>query len=311
MGSGIVSLRVCMYSVGCGGNRYVVSVVIDAVAVSRCVVPGFSPKLVKTFIYLVPQLEVFRKLYEVRAGLKPFAITPVFLGSKPLIGSKPHIVDPGSRLWFRLAIAVEDPSIVEDLSFENVEVSPNPRSRFVLSVREIEIVSVENLSVGLNGFDKVVKIRFLSPTLLSTKLMAPPLPHFLKKVERIRERYTLFPSPAHVCCYLTKLWNALFPSKPISRKVTPEWSAYFMGRLCEVAVIPMDYGIRPITVVYDRNRKPRGFVGWVLYEIGDVGKKLLRKIDALLGLGKYLGIGKSRSIGFGTVNIEILPKKER
>ena len=296
---------------GAGDHQYIASLLIDVVPLERCRVPSFSPKLVKTFIYLVPQLEIFRKLYEVRKGLKPFSITPLFQGSKPLIGSQSHSVEPGSRLWFRISIAIEDPSKIEEIAFENIVVKPSPRSKFLLSLRELEIVSVDNLSMGLDGFDKVVKIRFLSPTLLSTKLMAPPLPHFLKRVERIRERYTLFPSPAHICCYLTKLWNTLFPSKPISRKATPEWSAYFMGRLCEVAMVPVDYDVKPMTINYDRNRRPRGFVGWTIFEIGDVGKKLLRKIDALLALGKYLGLGKSRSIGFGAIDIEILPHARR
>ncbi len=294
-----------------GCSVYVVSMVVDAVALSRCVVPGFSAKMVKTFIYMVPQLEVFRRLYEARVRFKPFSVTPLFAeGGRVLIGSRPHVVDAGSRLWFRLSIAVEDPSILEKIGFSEIEVRPNPSSRFLLGVRELEVVSIDSLSIGLDSFDKVVRIRFLSPALLSTKLMAPPLPHFLKRVERIRERYVLYPSSAHICSYLTKLWNTLFPTKPISRKVSTEWSAYFMGRLCEVAMIPMDYSTKPITVVYDRNRKPRGFIGWALYEIGDIGRKLLKKIDAILALGNYLGIGKSRSIGFGTVSIEAIPRRD-
>ena len=289
---------------------YVASMTINIVPQTKSVIPAFSPKMVKTFIYLIPELEIFRKLYESRIKLKPFSITPIFTDSgKPLIGNKPHIVKPGEKLFFRLSLAIQDPSAIESIAFSESDVRPNPTSRFRLFLDHIDIVSIDSLSINL-GIDRVVRIRFLSPVLLSSKLMAPPLPHFLKRVERVRERYVLYPSSAHICSYLTKLWNTLFPYKPISRKVSTEWSAYFMGRLCEVAMIPIDYGTKLMTIVYDRNRKPRGFMGWALYEIGDIGKKLIKKLDAILALGNYLGIGKSRSIGFGTVSIESIPRKE-
>jgi len=289
---------------------YVARLSIVAIPLTRCVVPGFSPKLVKTIIYMVPELGLFRKLYESRMRFKPFSITPVFSeDGKPLLGDRSHVVEPGSRLSFSISIAFSDPSTIEGLGFDQRVVEPRAGQRMLVSLDSVEIVSIESLSIGLER-GKLVRLRFVSPVLLSSKLMAPPLPHFLKRVSKIRERYVLYPSSAHICSYLTKLWNKLFPDNPISRKVSDEWAAYYMGRLCEVAMVPMDYRTKPVTVNYDRSRKPRGFVGWALYEIGDVGRKLIAKLDKILALANYLGLGKSRSIGFGTVRVETVERRE-
>jgi len=291
------------------GYCYVARFRFCAVPLVSMSVPGMSSKVVKTVIYLVPELGIVRRLYESRDRVKPFAITPLFLDGKPLVGSNPIRVEKGSCLEFSISMAIRSPDDVADVQSIDRVVEVGPGKKLRVYLKELEIVSPDSLSIGLS-LDRVVRIRFLSPALLSTKLMAPPLPHFLKRVSSIRERYVLYPSSAHICCYLTKLWNKLFPHRPISRKVSPEWAAYFMGRLCEVAMIAIDYGTRPITVFWDVKRKPRGFVGWALYEIGDIGKKLVSKLDKLLALANYMGIGKSRSIGFGAVCVETVPKKE-
>jgi len=288
---------------------YVARLSMVAVPLTRLRIPGFSPKLVKTIIYMVPELGLFRKLYEARLRFKPFSITPLFEdGGRALIGSRSVVVEPGTRLRFCISIAFSDPATIEELGFDQRVVEPRAGEKLLVSLDSVEVVSVDMLSIGLER-SRIVRLRFLSPVLLSTKLMAPPLPHFLKRVAKIRERYVLYPSSAHICSYLTKLWNTVFPEKPVSRKVSDEWAAYYMGRLCEVAMVPIDYRTQPVTVVYDSSRKPRGFVGWALYEIGDVGRKTLSRIDKILALANYLGLGKSRSIGFGTVRAETVERR--
>ncbi len=289
------------------GNSYVISMNFVVYCLTNASVPAFSPKLVKTFIYLIRELDYVRKLYESKERFKPFAITPLFKDGRALICSQPHRVVAGDVLRFRISIAVPSVEVLESMSSIDTVVEPRPGRRFRVQIDEVEMVSVDSLSIDLDN--RVVKMRFLSPVLLSTKLMAPPLPQFLKKVREVREKYVLYPSSAHICCYLAKLWNILFPHKPISRKYSDEWAAYFMGRLCEVVLVPMDLQIKPMTIVYDRNRKPRGFVGWALFDIAIKDRKVLERLSRLFALARYLGIGKSRSIGFGTVDIEPIPRK--
>ncbi len=293
------------------GYSYVAILRFSVVPLDKCIIPAFSPKLVKTIIYLIPELEIIRKLYESRDRFKPFSITPLMTRSgKPLIGNRSHKIGPEEELEFRISIAIKDVDALENLGYIDTVVSPHPLYRVRVYAKELEIISPDSMSIELTK-DKLVRFRFLSPVLLSTKLMAPPLEHFLKRVRSVRERYVLYPSPAHICSYLTKLWNKLFPHKPISRKVCSEWAAYYMGRLCEVAMIVMDLETKPITIVYDRNRKPRGFTGWALYEIClEKYRRMMERLDKLFALANYMGIGKSRSIGFGTVRVETIERRE-
>jgi len=300
-------------------TRFVVCGKYLAVPLRDAILPPYTSKVVKSAVLRCASLKLFRKVYqELGPGIKPFSMTPLFRGSRPLFKEQGSSVAPlyvrsGEELWFRVCAVCSAENLDEaPPGDEVVELGPYGIFRFVLS--ELEVVDIRSLTLGLSGDRVFVRIRFLTPTLLSTKLMAPPLPHFLKRVANIQERYVLFPSPSHLCSYLVKLWNTVAPEEPVSRKVSPEWAAYFVGRLCGVAMVVVDYRSRPITVLYDEkegvSRRPRGFVGWALYEINT--RKLVKILDRALALANYLGVGKSRSIGFGVVTAEkVEPSRSR
>ena len=282
------------------------------------ILPPYTSKLVKTLLMRAGVLEPFRRFYQgLGEGPKPFSMTPLFRGSKPLFkewgrDGGPLTAAEGEPLWFRVCMVSSVDILGELLPGDEVVDAP-PYGVFSLSLAELEVVDPRSLSIGLSGSRGYVRIRFLTPTLLSTKLMAPPLDHFLRRVRRLGAKYVLYPSPPHICSFLVRLWNVVAPEQPISRKVTPEWAAYFMGRLCEVAMVVVDYRSRPITVLYDEKegsyRRPRGFIGWAVYEINT--RRLVKALDRALALANYLGIGKSRAVGFGTVAVEKLDAVER
>ncbi len=287
---------------------YIAVLRCSAVPLDDWICPEFSGKVVKGFIHSVPELNYVKNIYSLPSKLKPLSISPLIDNGKPLVGNSKARIARGTELSFEIRIALpsmEDVSLVTQ-QFDCIVRFGN--ARFRVWLREVEIVNLDSVKIGLSR-DCLVKLRFLSPVLLSTKLMAPPLPTFLRKVSRIRS-YVLYPSVGHIFSYLTKLWNNLFPDAPVSRKYTSEWSAYFVGRLAEVAIKVMDYSVKPLTVVYDAKRKPRGFVGWMLLEIPYLGRRIFDVFDKLLGLANLMGIGKSRAIGFGYAKIEIVSKKK-
>ncbi len=291
------------------------SVSYSYVAILRCratplsdwVCPEFSGKVVKGFIHSIPELGYVKNLYEMPSKPKPLSISPLMLEGKPLVGTRKTAVPRGSVLSFEIRVAVPSMDEVPLVTQQFDEEVVFGGTRFRVWLEEVEVVGREGIRLGLpRGY--LARIRFVSPALLSSKLMAPPLDTFLKKVSRVRN-YVLYPSMGHLFSYLAKLWNALFPDDPVSRKYTAEWSAYFVGRLAEVAIKVVDYSSKPMTVVYDARRRPRGFVGWALIEVPYLGKRVFEMFDKLLGLAKVMGVGKSRAIGFGYVTVDVVQKR--
>jgi len=290
---------------------YVVELSCVAQPLDPWVSPEFTGKVVKSFIYLVPELGYVKNIYSLPSKPKPVSVSPLISEGRALVGSQKTPVAPGTRLSFFIRVAV--PSMDEVTMFPSFDTEVVfGKTRFRVWLESMEVVSVDAIRAGLDE-GKLARLRFLSPVLLSSKLMAPPLPSFLKRVASI-DNFVLYPSLGHIFSYLARLWNSLFPHKPISRKYTSEWSAYFIGRLAEVLIKVVDYRSRPLTVVYDATRRPRGFVGWLLIDIpklgSDRGSRRIREIfDRLLGLARVMGIGRSRAIGFGYTIVELIDRK--
>ncbi|MCS7110833.1 MAG: CRISPR system precrRNA processing endoribonuclease RAMP protein Cas6, partial [Ignisphaera sp.] len=124
----------------------------------------------------------------------------------------------------------------------------------------------------------------------------------------MKNNYILYPSTGHICAALIKLWNTVFPSNPIKGGYSTEWTEYHIGRLCEVALVTVDFRAKPTTVVYEKNEKPRGFTGWTIIDLKHLPQKIVKQLTKTLTLAQLIGIGKSRSIGFGYIEIKKIEK---
>ena len=113
-------------------------------------------------------------------------------------------------------------------------------------------------------------------------------------------RYILFPHPFLIFWSLGTHWNTYAPP---SLRIRDIWklSYYAIHALMEV-----DYDLKPITAVYNGKKGPRAFAGWVIYKFRGVSKRLNQKLLRLLDYANYVGVGKSRSIGFGMTKIKPL-----
>jgi len=201
--------------------------------------------------------------------------------------------------------------VLDDLAVDEVVQPEGWPTRFRVYTERVEFAKVDDLSIGFADPERqAVKIVFRTPTLIPSKLMAPPLDSVRKRLGG-KNLYILYPSIGHICCYLAKLYHSS-TGVTLMCGPTPEWAAYFSGRLCEAAAATLDLRIAPRTVRYDERRSVRGFTGWALYVFNlRRGSRAVKIVDRLLALAARLGVGKSRSIGFGVVEVSTVSIKSR
>lgn len=288
-------------AVFCG--RYTAMVLRD------CVLPPLSSKVVK---YVVESSgSSLGRFLSASKPFKPISVSMLFLGGRPLYsrvssgGYDPITVPGGSVVGFRISVVSEHSSISPE-DFRSVEGSWNtPYGSFEVSLREVEVVDVSRLSLGLG---RLFRVGFVTPTIMTNKYMLPPT---LKgKSGGVPERHRLVPQPSYLFSYALRLWNAVVtPEERIPNQSAGDWEAYKLGRVSDVALVELDYSIRPTTVIIGRNgsgrlRTARGFTGWVVYEC--LSRRLLEVYGRLLALACYLGLGRSRGVGLGMVSVTSL-----
>jgi len=151
----------------------------------------------------------------------------------------------------------------------------------------LDIKDFANLTLGRPN---ILKMNFISPVLLQ-----------LPSYGRFKNgRHLLFPLPSIIIRSLLDHWNAnCGPDNVIRRSI-------YLQIYSNYALVEADFNIKPVTVYYDGVRKPRGFIGWVVYEVRARRKKnAYNNLMRLLDYARYVGIGKSRATGFG--QIELIP----
>jgi len=274
----------------------------------RVCIDIYSSRLSKAFIFLSKGFRKVKELYSLKSSVKPLLLTPLrpVNGGRFILGGESTCFEAGSNLYFSVSLASGDPGVLEDLAVDEVVQPEGWPTRFRIYTERVEFAKVDDLSIGFTDPEKqAVKIVFRTPTLLPSKLMAPPLDSFRKRLGE-KNLYILYPSIGHICCYLAKLYHSS-TGVTLMGGPTPEWAAYFSGRLCEAAAATLDLRIVPRTVRYDEKRSVRGFTGWALYVFNLRRSRAVKIVDRLLALAARLGVGKSRSIGFGVVDVNVVP----
>lgn len=231
-------------------------------------------------------------------------------GVRPLysVGDSLIILRRGFRYLGRVVVVSEDHGFLNSL---------DPEFRcsgiygdYVISVDEVEVIEMRYLTTDLGRSFKLV---FLTPTILTVKLMTPP--SLKEKISRFPELHKLIPQPSFIFSYLLKLWNSYAsPEERIPKPPHNEWAPYKLGRLADITLTEIDYRVRPETVIIGKNekgilRKARGFVGWVIYK--SIAPQNLHNLYAkLLALATLTGIGRSRGLGLGQIQITNTTKQQ-
>ena len=223
-----------------------------------------------------------------KGSVKPYRITPIFRGSRPLVkytdGQKePLKLYPDTEYYFEYTAIGKKMEIERFMKDTEVELF---NAKFMITGMEFKKLGFDAIKAQESEY---YRITFLTPVLLT-------LPRSKEKYGHVR--HMLFPHIFLMFHSLIRHWNVYAPRKLIY----PDQNA--LARYAYYNLPEVNYYVKPRTTIYDEKRRPRGFTGWVVVRrIKGRGIKDLRILN-LLEYANYIGLGRSRSIGFGLVRVK-------
>jgi len=258
------------------------------------VVPPYTSKLSRTIIIKALEKQGFSEVAnEIKTPwkTKPYVFTVVFQNNKPLFKTakspspKPLVLKANEEYFFKVTTIGFQRSLRMVQAISNIPEVIVYNSEVVLVGVEAETVNFKSLKVKPNY--NYVKLEFITPTLLQL-----PKPRKIK--EKIKLRHMLFPLPMLITYSLAKHWNLHAPDQEKISNIEK------LAKISNYILQEVNYNLKPTTAIYDEKRKPRGITGWTIYKINNISKKYTETILKLLNYANYIGIGRSRTIGFGT-----------
>ncbi len=237
-------------------------------------VPGFTVKFVKSLVINRDEGGIIKSLLLEGGANKPIQLSPIMVGSKPLLSSDPVKLVPGSRYWIKLGMVCSE-GLIEALS--------NFVSELVKDFAEllsIEVTSehLEVLSKAPNEFT----FKVLTPAVIKARDSS------LIKYPTLKE---LISSPIKV------LGRVLWEMYSINVPTTWAWriSAYYVMTEARGKVVRVDLG---------DGRVVEGVVGtWGFKRVSNPPKYLGAVLAKVLAIADAVGVGKSRGIGFGLTEV--------
>lgn len=277
------------------------------------ILPPLSSRVVKYLIDSGSLLPNLRFLSSSRDHYKPLFISCLYDEHGRRLYSTHNRqevlnVRAGYRLKSRVSAYIPKDHLEDILSLSD-GIYSTPYGEFRVSLDRVEVIGdLRSLSIDLS---KGFRIVFITPTLLSPKIMIPPLKRIMDKYKRARVGYATFPIPGLVYSYALRLWNKVAPedlrlTSPNDKDDIYSYRIAVMGTaLTEI----IDHRINVKTVIIGRNdkgalRKSRGFVGYITLNTHHRSSR--KAMERALALAKHLGIGRGRGIGLG--EIDIIPK---
>jgi CRISPR-associated endoribonuclease Cas6 len=252
------------------------------------IVPPFSAKASRLLMHRLSLL--YPELAQRQGPFKPVSITPILYNGSPLIkteGDRPLMLRAGEPYSFRATLIIDEGTTMDKLvSLETPRVDGFFNSSIILDSITLQCKRFDELGLG---DVRLIKMRLLSPALLQ-------LPSYGR---HLSGRHMLFPLPSLIVRSLADHWNA---HCDVGHAISgPAYLQFYAN----YALMEADYALRPVTVYYDKIRRPRGFMGWVLYEVRRRRRgKAFKRLMKLLDYARYVGIGRSRATGFGQVALE-------
>ncbi len=302
------------------GGDILINIYLDVVPSGDAILPTMSSKVIKYLIDSGHILKDLRELSSSKDHYKPFFISCLYhadsrgkrLYKTQGMGSldAPIVVKSGSHLMARVS-AVVPREIIGDLLGISGGVFTTSYGSFSVSLNKIEVMDLRELRIDLS---KGVVVFFKTPTLLSPKMLLPPVKKIMDRYGKARVGYLALPVPGLIFAYALRLWNSSVPEdlrlmRPNDKDDIYSYRVAVMGTaLTEV----IDYRLVVETAIIgrDRNqrlRKARGFRGYISMNIHH--KTTRKAMEKALALARHLGIGRGRGIGLG--DVEILPRIAR
>lgn len=298
---------------------FIIDISLTYVFEDNFISPPLSSKITKSLIEKGDILGTLAGMAISRDKFKPLFISNLYSSNGKRILSvssggiyRPRIIHKDIPYFGRVAIAApidlvdkivdsENHQRIFSLSLGNIAING------VVSIDAVNIISIDNLRIDLS--DKAL-IRFLTPTIIPSKIFLPPSLASKPKYKRYRSPHLLIPTVGAIIAYSIKLWNSVAP--PEKRFIHPnDEDSLYIYKYCILGTVMskiVSYKLRPVTVAIGRDknnriRETRGFVGKIVFRIHH--KKIREIAEKTLALTRYLGIGRSRGIGLGEIEISV------
>ncbi len=267
------------------------------------VLPPVTSKVVK-YIVLEAGPESLRAPVEKHPGAaKPAFISMLYRGARPLYQQwssrkppAPLTARRGEQLEARIAVlATSLDAALEAAALEGTHETPYGRYRVSILTAEARPLP----SLAPETPKPVLAVRARTPVIISARVIQP------KPTRRAAPGHRLLPTPATLVAQLVKQWNTLTPP---SLHIPGGHAAH--GLRAELAMTELDYRLEPETVLIGKTsagapRLARGWRGWILYRVWS--KRLAETLAKPAALANALGLGRSRGIGLGDVEIQWRP----
>ncbi len=264
--------------------------------------PPFTGRVTKSIVANMDCMRPLWKMYRAKSRFKPVTFKALRdRGGRPLYkrdgGGKPLELRRNRPLFMEVTVYSPE-ALLLPCRGEEVGIG---YGRVAVDPVEASIAKLETLSK--ESYDTIT-IRILTPMTISSKIMMPPVPPG-SRVGRLllgaREMYRLLPTPGYILAQALRQWLGV-----VNNIHADTMLHYYFGRIADLLLAEVDYRLRPETVLYGKDDngnelKVRGVTGYMRLAVLEQGIKWA--VSRLLGLAEYLGLGKSRSIGFGEVRV--------
>ncbi len=226
---------------------------------------------------------------------KPYVFSTVMIDGRPLIRSMDpdkDVFDPTTNLKLHKG---------KEYSFSITTIGHDILTVLLAANKEVKLFDCNFSIIGMDMTLTTFNNLMFTDSDFIMRFITPALLQFPKKWgDMKRAGNFLFPIPSLLLWSPAQHWNRYAPDdlKIESCKRLAVYSNFSM--------LEMDYNLRPTTVIYNEVSRPKGITGWVRWHIDDFDEEMAIQLRRILAYTQYMGVGRSRSIGFGMV--ELIPK---
>jgi len=265
-----------------GASLVAVRVRVFFTPVEDVSIPGFSVRFVKSSLIMADEVGLLKSLLLGGGANKPVGITPVMLGSTPLLKVGEVILRRGVRYWVRVGVVGG-----EDLATYLPNIVLKAFSTGVLEGGGVE-VEAESLSVPPKEQPARIVIRTVTPAIIRVRsvdgkpvtVTSPTLKELLATPIRVLGRI---------------LWETQGINIPTA------WAWRISRHYTQLRA-----RTRKVGVVMKPNQPPTPAITgeWEYVATAKLPTYLKATLHKALTIAKTTGIGKSRGIGFGQTEIK-------
>ena len=305
LGLVVMGIKQIFESLFDGVSGYVVTVSLRITPLSDVILPPMSSRFLKFLVFESPCFSDVREIVGSRASFKPVTLSVLRRGGRRLYSTTESqgllVARAGEVLGGRIVVYSKDFPRLQALSGCDGVVSFHG-SNVAYTVDEVTVEEVGTITSGISR-GSIFKLVIHTPLLLPTKLMTPPPLTGSRLITSIKGGYKLLPTPSYILSAACREWIGVVKGERVTEHIAP----YVVGRLADIAIHEVDINIKPVTAVYGRDDKGnlrlvRGVVGYIAYKLES--RRLEKTVDKLLAFATRIGLGKSRSIGFGEVEVK-------